>query len=209
MSASQKPAEDRRSLSHLSRSTALVALGANLGEPLEILPRAAQALIGMEGVQRVWISRAYRTEPFETPTPQPDYWNAVCELETRLTPKALLDALHGIEARFGRDREREGHHGARRLDLDLLLHGDHRSTDPALRLPHPGLEERLFVLAPLCDLRPNLVLPSGRGALESSDLLRDQGQALIEAAELDLGLLLPMAQGGPGTKPEPLSVTTP
>ncbi len=194
---SSELSKSRRITGHLPASRALVALGANLGEPLETLPRALESLALLRGVRLIAASRAYRTEPFDTPTPQPDYWNAACELEVQLTSEELLSELHRVEQEFGRDRDLEGHHGARRLDLDLLAHGQRTVEGPGLRLPHPGLEERLFVLAPLCDLRPGFRLPSGASVLNQADQLRGAGQALLEVAELSAVTLFPREPGAP------------
>lgn len=193
----------------LPASRALVALGANLGDPLETLPRALERLDLLGGVHRVATSRAYRTKPFDAPTPQPDYWNAVCELETKRTSEELLSELHRVEQEFGRDRDFEGHHGARRLDLDLLAHGQRVVEGPGLRLPHPGLEERLFVLAPLCDLRPGLRLPSGTSVRERADQLRGAGQALLEVIELFAATPFPREPDSRQLPQAPQTIPTP
>lgn len=95
---------------------------------------------------------------------QPDYCNAVAVLETRLHAALLLEHLHGIEKRHGRVRNGV-RWGPRTLDLDLLLYGDRRSDSPPL-LPHPGLTERAFVLYPLYECAPDLILPDGRRLTE-------------------------------------------
>jgi 2-amino-4-hydroxy-6-hydroxymethyldihydropteridine diphosphokinase len=87
--------------------------------------------------------------------------------ETTLAPEKLLRLLQAVEVRFGRDRAREVHHGPRALDLDLLLYGDQTVVTPDLVVPHPRLEERLFVLRPMCALDPERRLPrSGRTVRE-------------------------------------------
>jgi 2-amino-4-hydroxy-6-hydroxymethyldihydropteridine diphosphokinase len=109
-------------------------------------------------------SSLYRTEPVGVGA-QPDFVNAVCILETGLSPHALLDALLDIERLHG--RKRDGTSGQpRSLDLDLLLHGDRRAAGTRLTLPHPRLHERAFVLYPLAEIAPGLDVP-GRGTVES------------------------------------------
>jgi 2-amino-4-hydroxy-6-hydroxymethyldihydropteridine diphosphokinase len=91
--------------------------------------------------------------------------NGVAELETTLTARELLEALLAVEQQFGRVRV-PGEHGPRTLDLDLLLYGDEELSEPGLTVPHPRLHERMFVLEPLIELAPGLVVP-GRGEVES------------------------------------------
>lgn len=99
--------------------------------------------------------------------PQPDYCNAACLVETRLSPEALLAECHALEARAGRLRSR-GRWLARELDIDLLVYGKLLRESPGLRLPHPGIGERNFVLVPLAEIAPHAQIP-GRGRV--SDLL--------------------------------------
>jgi 2-amino-4-hydroxy-6-hydroxymethyldihydropteridine diphosphokinase len=101
-------------------------------------------------------SRVWDTEPMGPP--QPRYLNAVLELETPLTARALLDLLRGVESAAHRRRD-GARWGARTLDLDLLLCGDSVLGEPGLELPHPGIATRRFVLAPLAELAPALVVP--------------------------------------------------
>lgn len=131
--------------------TACVALGSNLQEPARQLVEAVTALQGLETCRLKRCSRVYRSTAVG-PGEQPDYLNAAVLLETRLAPLALLDALQGIEARQG--REREVRWGPRTLDLDLLLYGDQTLHLPRLQVPHPRIAERDFVLYPLADLLP-------------------------------------------------------
>ena len=106
-------------------------------------------------------SSLYRTAPVGI-TEQPEFVNAVAELETTLAPEALLDALFDIEERFGRIRAEKN--GPRTLDLDLLLFNDQLIELPRLSLPHPRLHLRAFVLQPLAEIAPNLLIP-GRGTV--------------------------------------------
>jgi len=138
---------------------AYVAFGANLGEPFETLRAAAVAVGRRPGVELVAGSPIYRTRPIGPPG-QPDYANAVARVETTHESEALLDVLHAVEAEFGRVRGVRW--GPRTLDLDLIwYHGEER-TDERLTLPHPRAHEREFVLRPLVDLDPDLVLRGRR-----------------------------------------------
>jgi 2-amino-4-hydroxy-6-hydroxymethyldihydropteridine diphosphokinase len=104
-------------------------------------------------------------------TDQPKFLNAVAELETDLPARELLEGLLEIECRLGRDRSSEQRWGPRTIDLDLLLYGQGTIDEPGLSVPHPRLAERRFVLEPLCELAPDLILPNG-GAVR--DLLATQ-----------------------------------
>lgn len=138
---------------------AYVALGSNLGNPVQTVEDAIEAMAALRGSLLKAISSLYRTAPVGL-RHQPDFINAVVALDTRLGPRELLDELFALEARFG--RERSVKNAPRTLDLDLLLHDDTVMNDPELTLPHPRMHERAFVLAPLAEIAPNLVIP-GRG----------------------------------------------
>jgi 2-amino-4-hydroxy-6-hydroxymethyldihydropteridine diphosphokinase len=139
---------------------AYIGLGANLGDARASLASAVRALDALPVTRVLRCSRTYRSAPIEAGGP--DYLNAVAELDTAMPPRQLLDALHAIEARHG--RERPWRNAPRTLDLDLLLHGDSVCTDPRLLLPHPRMHARAFVLAPLTELRPDLIVP-GHGPI--------------------------------------------
>jgi 2-amino-4-hydroxy-6-hydroxymethyldihydropteridine diphosphokinase len=143
---------------------AFVGLGANLGERERTLRAAVDSLGGEAGVEVVAVSTLRETEPVGVGE-QPLYLNGAAELETTLTARELLDRLFAVERRFGRVRS-PGEHGPRTLDLDLLLYGDEVIDEPELHVPHPRLHERRFVLEPLAELAPGLVVP-GRGDVES------------------------------------------
>lgn len=146
---------------------AWVALGANLGDGRATLDAAVEALRGVPGVRVLAVSAWIQTDPVGGPAGQPPFQNGVMEVGTTLDPRALLGVLQTVEARFGRDRAREVRHGPRTLDLDLLLYGDERVAEADLEIPHPRLEERLFVLRPLAALAPGRRLPGcGRTVLE-------------------------------------------
>jgi 2-amino-4-hydroxy-6-hydroxymethyldihydropteridine diphosphokinase len=130
---------------------AYVGLGANLGDREASIRRAAELI----GARR--LSTIIETEPWGI-TDQPDFLNAVAEVETDAGARVLLDRLLEVERELGRVRDGK-RWGPRTIDLDLLLYGSEKSDLPALRLPHPRLHERLFVLVPLAELAPDLVVP--------------------------------------------------
>lgn len=141
---------------------AWIGLGSNLDDPLAQLRRAVAALAALPSSQIAAVSPAYRNPALRLPgddTPQPDYCNAVVGIDTTLAPLTLLDALQAIELQQGRTRDTRW--GARTLDLDILLYGDETLATTRLTLPHPGMHARLFVLQPLADVAPALVLPDG------------------------------------------------
>lgn len=128
-----------------------IALGSNLGEPLQQLRLAVQVLDQTAGIDVLACSPWYRTTPVGPP--QPDYWNGCLIARVQLSPWALLQRLQAIETQFG--RQRREHWGARTLDLDLLLYGDRVINTAQLTLPHPRLAERPFVLVPLAAIAPH------------------------------------------------------
>jgi 2-amino-4-hydroxy-6-hydroxymethyldihydropteridine diphosphokinase len=138
---------------------AFIGLGANLGDPQAQLRRALLALAGLQGTRLVAASSLYRSAPVGHPA-QPDFVNAVAEIETRLGAQALLGELLATEARFGRVRQFPN--APRTLDLDLLLYGDRVIAEPGLVVPHPRMHERAFVLAPLAEIAPDVAIP-GKG----------------------------------------------
>ena len=143
---------------------AYVGLGANLGDRERTLREAVSALAAEDGIEVVAVSALRETEPVGVGE-QPLYLNGAAELETTLAARELLGRLLALEQRFGRVRVL-GEHGPRTLDLDLLLYGDDMIEEAGLTVPHPRLHERRFVLEPLAELAPGLVVP-GRGDVES------------------------------------------
>jgi 2-amino-4-hydroxy-6-hydroxymethyldihydropteridine diphosphokinase len=137
---------------------AYLALGSNLGDRLGFLQGAVDDLAHTDGVRVVALSSVFETAPVGGP-PQDDYLNAVVAIETDLDPWALLDVAHRCEDCAG--RVRDVRFGPRTLDVDVLLYGDLRLDDPALTIPHPRMQERGFVLAPLRQLAPELVANAG------------------------------------------------
>jgi 2-amino-4-hydroxy-6-hydroxymethyldihydropteridine diphosphokinase len=148
---------------------AYVALGSNLGDREETLRAAVDALASEPGIEVAAVSRFYDTEPVGY-VDQPRFLNGAAALETELPARELLDRLLAVELRFGRARDdvpapAPGYGGPRTLDLDLLLYGDAEIDEPGLRVPHPRLHERRFVLEPLADLDPALDVP-GKGQVQ-------------------------------------------
>jgi 2-amino-4-hydroxy-6-hydroxymethyldihydropteridine diphosphokinase len=141
-----------------------VGLGANLGDREATIRAAVEALAAEDGIEVVAVSTLRETEPVGVGE-QPLFLNGAAALETTLCAQELLGRLLVVEQRLGRVRI-PGEHGPRTLDLDLLLYGDAAIDEPGLTVPHPRLHERRFVLEPLAELDPGLVIP-GRGTVES------------------------------------------
>jgi 2-amino-4-hydroxy-6-hydroxymethyldihydropteridine diphosphokinase len=138
-------------------TVAYIGLGSNLGEREGTLRAALQRLAELGEIR---VSSFRQTDPVGV-TDQPRFLNAAAELSTDLPARDLLHALLAIERDLGRDRAREQRWGPRTLDLDLLLYGSDVIDEPGLTVPHPRLAERRFVLEPLHELAPGLVLPDG------------------------------------------------
>lgn len=135
--------------------TVYISLGANVGNRLANLRMALRLLHPLSPIEA--LSSLYETAPFGM-TDQPPFYNAVCRVVTGLDPYGLLRLLKQIEHEIGR---RPGPRwGPRPIDLDILLYGDHVLVSPELTIPHPGLAERAFVLAPLAELAPHLQHPT-------------------------------------------------
>ena len=142
------------------KRTAYISLGANQGELLESLNAALESLRSIEQSEVVAVSPFYKTAPVDAPGP--DYLNAVAQLSTALEPYALLLHLLDIELMLGRKRRGLKKNAPRNVDLDLLLLDSLILQSTPLTLPHPRLHVRAFVLQPLLDLAPDVVIP-GRG----------------------------------------------
>lgn len=141
---------------------AYVGIGSNLGDPVNQVRQAFDRLDNILSSCCVARSALYRSAPVGGPPDQLDYINAVVALDTGLTPGQLLAVLQAFELAQG--RQRTVRWGPRTLDLDLLLYDQLITDDPRLTLPHPRLHERAFVLYPLYEIAPDLVIP-GRGSL--------------------------------------------
>ena len=146
-------------------SRAYIGLGSNLDEPVAQLASARRQLAFLQHTHLVCASRDYSSLPWGDPD-QPDFVNAVVALDTALSPDALLAELLAIEVRQGRGRNAVRRNGPRTLDLDLLLYGTQILKLAHLQIPHPGICERAFVLLPLAEIAPELVIP-GVGPIES------------------------------------------
>jgi 2-amino-4-hydroxy-6-hydroxymethyldihydropteridine diphosphokinase len=144
---------------------AYIALGANLGDRERTILAALAALDAAPAVEVAAVSTLIETDPVGY-LDQPRFLNGAAALETSLPPRPLLDLLLAVEHRFGRAREGVPPQGPRMLDLDLLLYGDARIEEPGLRIPHPRLHERRFVLEPLAELDPSLEVP-GKGEIQT------------------------------------------
>lgn len=148
---------------------ACIGLGGNIGDVQDTLRSAFDAIAALPGTRLLARSRLYRTPAWGVEA-QPDFLNAVALVHTTLAPRALLDALLGIERTHGRERAADGTRwGPRTLDLDLLLHGETVLDTPALVLPHPQMHLRAFVLVPLAEVAGDALIP-GRGRVR--DLLQ-------------------------------------
>jgi len=135
-----------------------IGLGSNLEQPQEQVQQACKALGELPDSHLVAVSSLYRSAPVG-PQDQPDFINAVAILDTCLAPEALLDQLQQQEQQQGRVRHR--HWGERTIDLDILLYGNQTLNTERLIIPHAELHKRSFVVIPLLELAPELVLPGG------------------------------------------------
>jgi 2-amino-4-hydroxy-6-hydroxymethyldihydropteridine diphosphokinase len=150
---------------------AYVGLGSNLGDREATLRAALGDLDSSPGVRVAAVSTLIETDPVGF-LDQPRFLNGVAALETELPARALLELLLAVERRHGRDREGVPPQGPRTLDLDLLLYGSAELDEPGLRVPHPRLHERAFVLGPLAELDPSLEIPAKGEVLELLAQLR-------------------------------------
>ncbi|HEY0562471.1 MAG TPA: 2-amino-4-hydroxy-6-hydroxymethyldihydropteridine diphosphokinase [Methylophilus sp.] len=151
---------------------AYIALGSNLKQPAQQVKNALEALHTLLESQVLQASSLYQTAPLGYDN-QPDFINAVASVETQLEPQALLDALLAIEQQFG--RERPFANAPRVLDLDLLLYAQVEMQTPTLTLPHPRMHERGFVMLPLAEIAPELILPNGMSVVELVSQCQQQG----------------------------------
>ncbi|WP_319797085.1 2-amino-4-hydroxy-6-hydroxymethyldihydropteridine diphosphokinase [Nitrobacter sp.] len=145
-------------------ASVLIALGGNVGDVRQTFRKAIANICGMAQAVLVARSSDYATPPWGDEN-QDRFVNACIEIDTRLDPHALLYTLHKIETKFGRDRGTETRWGPRTLDLDLIAYDDVVLDRPELKLPHPRLFERAFVLVPLAEIVPDRVI-TGRTPAE-------------------------------------------
>lgn len=142
-----------------------IALGSNLGDRLENLRSALRDLRTLCPIASFLQSSVYETEPVDCPPGSQPFLNAVVELSCTLPPRELLLKCQAIEEKLGRELIREVN-APRPVDLDILYFGNHRLSEPGLIIPHPRLTLRRFVLEPLCEIRPELVLPGQSDPVE-------------------------------------------
>jgi 2-amino-4-hydroxy-6-hydroxymethyldihydropteridine diphosphokinase len=162
---------------------AYIAIGANLDDPVATVRAAIEALGAISGTQLIAVSSLYRTSPVGL-RDQPDFINAVAAMTMDaavLPAPTFLEKLFAIEAAFGRTRTPGSVRNApRTLDLDLLLFGTERRNTPGLILPHPRMTERAFVLVPLLEIAPDLVIPGQDRGVRVADLLAGVADQRIE-----------------------------
>ena len=164
----------------------VLSLGSHLGNRLETLQGAIDALEDTPGVRVKAVSPVYETEPWGVAADsQPSYFNAVVVVKTTLPPSSLLERAHAVEEAFNRVRDERW--GPRTLDVDIVAYAETVSDDPVLTLPHPRAHERAFVLVPWHDVDPEAQLP-GRGPV--AELLDSVTRNGVEARK-DLELRLP------------------
>ena len=155
---------------------AWLGLGANLQQPLAQLKEAIRRINQTAGIELLQTSSFYRTPPWGDED-QPDFINAVVQVETSLAPLELLRQMQSIENDMGRVRK-DRHWGPRMIDIDVLMHGNQTMDSQALMLPHPRMHERAFVLLPLCELDPAIEIPGRGRAVEFLDELGHAGITL-------------------------------
>lgn len=161
---------------------AIIALGGNLGDVRQAMRGARDMLAEEANIELLGSSKLYRSPPMG-PQDQPDYLNAVIVVSTRLAPFDLLTRMQAIELHFGRRRDGV-RWGERTLDLDLVAHDDTQMHTPELTLPHPGMQQRMFVLQPLCDVRPAWHHPAtGLTAAELLEQLKGSGEPSLADGE--------------------------
>lgn len=152
---------------------AYVGVGSNLDGPGAQVTRALDALARLPSTRMVMRSPLYHTPPFGDVV-QPAFVNAVAGLLTQLTPEDLLEALRALERELGRQPPRE-RWGPRVIDLDLLVVGAEKRATDTLKLPHPGIAERDFVLYPLADVAPDLDVPGAGRVMQLRDRVANRG----------------------------------
>jgi len=157
-----------------------IGLGSNLSDPVQQVLTAIESLKKIAETSFVRQSSLYASPPMG-PQDQPDYINAVVELESDLSAYNLLDQLQAIEQKQGRIRLR--HWGERTLDLDIIVYGEQQIDDDRLHIPHKGLADRSFVLYPLIEIAPALIIPKFGNI---SNLVRSCPRAGLNRINLDL-----------------------
>jgi len=167
------------------RGGVYIGLGANLGDPARQLRRALERLQGDGTIRVLRCSAGYRTAPWGR-LDQPEFYNAVAEIDTALEPGQLVEALLATERALGRERG-GGRWAPRLIDLDLLLYRGRVLAQPGCRVPHPRLRERAFVLVPLAELAPDAEVPGHGSVMQCLQALPEAELAGVRRAT-DAGL---------------------
>ncbi|MCW8091951.1 2-amino-4-hydroxy-6-hydroxymethyldihydropteridine diphosphokinase [Alteromonas sp. ASW11-130] len=144
----------------MHKERAYIGLGSNMGEAGKHIESAFLAIAELEHTRLLRTASLYQSAPMG-PQNQPDFINSVCLVETGLEPEVLLKQLQQIENDHGRERKGE-RWGPRTLDLDILLYGNYEIDTDILTIPHSGIADREFVLVPLFEIAPNMVMPDGK-----------------------------------------------
>jgi 2-amino-4-hydroxy-6-hydroxymethyldihydropteridine diphosphokinase len=156
-----------------------LSLGSNLGVRQDYLNRAAAEIARIAGTRLIWCSSVYESDPYGN-AEQGKFLNAAAEIETGLEPPALMAEIRRIETLLGRTPS--GHWGPREIDIDILIYDGLVHSSDGLNVPHPGIEERKFVLVPLREIAPDLVHPvNGMTVTEMADACRD-GLRVVKSA---------------------------
>lgn len=148
-----------------------IGLGSNIGDKKLFLQKARQEISQIKGVSVVAVSSLYQSEPWGK-IDQEDFINQVIAVTTDLSPLELLHVLQCIEIKLGRQRKEKW--GPRTIDLDILLWGEECLNTKELIVPHPYLQQRLFVLLPLVEINPDLMLPTGESIKEVLSTVYDR-----------------------------------
>lgn len=157
--------------------TAYLGLGANVGDPQKSLSQALRELAKHPKIQLIQASSLYRTAPVGV-LDQPDFLNAVVQIETALDPDALMTAMLGVEKKLGRVRTKRW--GPRVIDIDVLLYGARQIETPLITAPHPRMHERAFVMTPLAEIAPDLRIPGDtKSAVQIASELPDKKSVKI------------------------------
>lgn len=154
------------------------ALGSNLGDRLEFLQAAVDTLTDSSEIVPVAVSPVYESDPVGAPADSPPFLNAVLVVDTTLSPRSLMERAQSTETAYG--RKREVPNGPRTLDIDVLAVGDVTAQDDDLRVPHPRLAERAFVLVPWADIDPAFPVPGLGRVIDLSSAVDATGVRRIE-----------------------------
>ena len=170
-----------------TKVTAYIALGSNLNNPIQQITDALDNLQRDPSITLKQTSSIYKSHP-QGPQDQPDYYNAVCAIQTNKEPLALLDSCQYIETKQGRIRTR--HWGERTIDMDILLYNNTTFRSKRLIIPHPQMKNRLFVLLPLLEIVNKLTLP------DQTDLTRHVNNMLLNTPKKDIPIICPLHTKG-------------